>query len=92
MIDSNNLTFGLDTFGDIAYDEQTGERWNYTQSLRNIVEEGKLADQVGVDVFALGEHHRAEYVIFESRYSPSCLSNRDGKYYVRDWCDNIEFG
>lgn len=63
MIDSNNLTFGLDTFGDIAYDEQTGERWNYTQSLRNIVEEGKLADQVGVDVFALGEHHRAEYVI-----------------------------
>lgn len=63
MTDNNNLIFGLDTFGDIAYDERTGERWSYTQSLKNIVEEGKLADQVGVDVIALGEHHRAEYGI-----------------------------
>jgi len=63
MVDSNKLTFGLDTFGDMAYDDQTQERFNYGQSLRNIIEEGKLADQVGVDVIVLGEHHRSEYVI-----------------------------
>lgn len=63
MIDSNELIFGLDTFGDVAYDDQTQERLSYGQSLRNIVEEGKLADQLGIDVIALGEHHREEFSI-----------------------------
>lgn len=63
MLDSNKLVFGLDTFGDVAYDEQTEERLSYGQALRNIVEEGKLADQLGIDVIALGEHHRAEYAL-----------------------------
>jgi probable LLM family oxidoreductase len=33
------------------------------QRLRNLVEEIELADQVGLDVFGLGEHHRADYVV-----------------------------
>ena len=36
---------------------------SYSQSLRNIIAEGKLADEVGVDILALGEHHREEYAI-----------------------------
>lgn len=63
MINSNKLIFGLDTFGDVAYDEHTQERLGYGQSLKNTVEEGKLADQLGIDVIALGEHHREEYAI-----------------------------
>lgn len=63
MIDSNKLVFGLDTFGDVAYDEQMQERLSYGQALRNTVEEGKLADQLGIDVIALGEHHREEYAL-----------------------------
>ncbi|NWO00306.1 LLM class flavin-dependent oxidoreductase [Tetragenococcus halophilus] len=63
MVDNNKLVFGLDTFGDVAYDEQTQDRLSYGQALRNTVEEGRLADQLGIDVLALGEHHREEYAI-----------------------------
>lgn len=62
-MDTNKLQFGLDTFGEVALDSQTGERISFEQSLRNIVEEGKLAEKVGVDLIALGEHHREEYSI-----------------------------
>lgn len=58
-----NYEFGLDTFGDVAIDDRTNERFSYAESLRMIVEEGKLADQLGIDVLALGEHHREEYAI-----------------------------
>lgn len=57
------IQFGLETFGDVAYDDTTGDRLSYEQSLRNIVAEGILADKLGVDVFGLGEHHREEYSI-----------------------------
>lgn len=59
----DRIQFGLDTFGDVAHDSKTGERITYEESLRNIVEEGKLAEEVGVDILALGEHHRKEYSI-----------------------------
>ncbi len=52
------IQFGIDTFGDLAYDDKTKELLSYEQSLRNIIEEVKLADQLGIDVVALGEHHR----------------------------------
>lgn len=58
-----DVKFGLDTFGDVAIDDKTSLKMTYEQSLRYIVEEGKLAEQVGIDVFALGEHHRKEYSI-----------------------------
>ena len=57
------IQFGLDTFGDVAYDDNTKERISYEESLRMIIEEVKLADKLGIDVVALGEHHREEYSI-----------------------------
>jgi probable LLM family oxidoreductase len=53
------MELGLYTFADVAagHPEQAGER------LRNLVEEMELADQVGLDVFAVGEHHRADYAV-----------------------------
>ncbi|MBO6419053.1 LLM class flavin-dependent oxidoreductase [Enterococcus gallinarum] len=62
-INNKQLEFGLDTFGDLAFDDQSHQRISYSQSLRNIIAEGKLADEVGVDILALGEHHREEYAI-----------------------------
>lgn len=57
------IQFGLDTFGDVAYDDKTKERMSYEASLKMVVEEVKLADKLGIDVVALGEHHREEYSI-----------------------------
>jgi probable LLM family oxidoreductase len=50
------LEFGLDTFGDIGGDG-AGGRVSHAQTIRDVVEQGVLADQVGVDVFSIGEHH-----------------------------------
>jgi probable LLM family oxidoreductase len=50
------LVLGLDTFGDVTYDG-AGDPLSHAQTMRNVVEEGVLADQVGVDYFGIGEHH-----------------------------------
>lgn len=57
------MEIGLFTFGDIGTNPQTGQTVGAPERLRNIVEEITLADQVGVDVYGLGEHHRADYAV-----------------------------
>lgn len=58
----SEIAFGLDTFGDVATDDH-GQLLSHAASIRQVVAEGVLADQIGVDVIALGEHHRPEYSI-----------------------------
>lgn len=57
------MELGLYTFGDVGIDPVTGRRVGAAERLRNLVEEIVLADQVGLDVFGLGEHHRADYAV-----------------------------
>ncbi|WP_097233709.1 LLM class flavin-dependent oxidoreductase [Streptomyces zhaozhouensis] len=52
----------MDSFGDRPRDDR-GEVLSHAQAIRAAVTEAVLADQVGVDVVALGEHHRPEYAI-----------------------------
>ncbi len=54
--------FGLDTFGDVTAGSD-GQLLHQAQVIRNVVEEAVLADEVGVDVIGLGEHHRADFAI-----------------------------
>jgi probable LLM family oxidoreductase len=49
-------SFGLDTFGDRNSDTE-GNPVSHAQTIRNVVEEGVFAEQVGVDYFGIGEHH-----------------------------------
>lgn len=63
VLNINDIEFGLNTFGDIAYKDSNGELMNSSESLQNVLNEAKIADEVGVDIFALGEHHRKEYSI-----------------------------
>lgn len=55
-------TFGLDTFGDVGVDAD-GSPLSAAQTIREVVAEGVLADQVGVDYLGLGEHHREDFAI-----------------------------
>ena len=57
-----HLEFGLDTFGDVPEDD-SGTPVSYARAIRQVVDEAVLADTIGVDVIALGEHHRPEYSI-----------------------------
>jgi probable LLM family oxidoreductase len=56
------LELGLDTFGDVTAGPD-GELLPHAQVLRNLVAEGVLADQVGLDFFGVGEHHRADFAV-----------------------------
>ncbi|TCO42553.1 putative LLM family oxidoreductase [Kribbella antiqua] len=58
----SDLLFGLDTFGDIPEDDE-GRPVSDAAAIRQVVEEAVLADELGVDAIALGEHHRPEYAI-----------------------------
>jgi probable LLM family oxidoreductase len=57
-----NVELGLDTFGDVTVDD-AGGRTSDAQTLRDVVEQGVLADQVGLSAFNVGEHHRREFAI-----------------------------
>ncbi|GGR12690.1 oxidoreductase [Actinoplanes ianthinogenes] len=57
-----DLVLGLDTFGDVPEDD-SGTLVSQPVAIRQVVEEAVLADELGVDVIALGEHHRPEYSI-----------------------------
>ena len=54
---------GVGMFGDLAFDNETGKFADSQQKLQEILAEIKLADELGIDVFALGEHHRPDYVV-----------------------------
>lgn len=54
---------GVFSFVDRTADPLTGGRLSEEARLRNLLEEIELADQVGLDVVGVGEHHRSEYVV-----------------------------
>ena len=57
-----NLEFGLDTFGDVTDDEQ-GHPQSHARVIRDVVSEAVLADELGVDFFGVGEHHREDFAV-----------------------------
>src|SRR6185295_12813318 len=58
----SDLVFGLDTFGDVP-ENDSGTLVSHAVAIRQVLDEAILADEIGVDVFAVGEHHRPEYSI-----------------------------
>lgn len=56
------LLFGLDTFGDLPKHDD-GTLYSHPEAIRLVVEEAVLADQLGVDIFGVGEHHRPDFSI-----------------------------
>jgi alkanesulfonate monooxygenase SsuD/methylene tetrahydromethanopterin reductase-like flavin-dependent oxidoreductase (luciferase family) len=63
MIMTNfDVEFGLDTFGDVTHDSN-GQPESYAQVIRNVIKEAVLADEVGIDFFGIGEHHREDFAI-----------------------------
>ena len=57
------MELGLYTFGDVKRDPATGTTITPGQRLNDLLEEIVLADQVGLDVFGVGEHHRPDYAV-----------------------------
>lgn len=75
---TNSLEFGLDTFGDVTAG-QDGKSLPQAQVLRNVIAEAVLADQVKVDVFGIGEHHRPDFAVSAPEVLLGAIAARTGQ-------------
>ncbi len=57
------MEFGLIAFADMQPEMLPGRGINAHQRLKDLLEEIKLADELGLDVFGIGEHHRSDYAV-----------------------------
>jgi probable LLM family oxidoreductase len=56
------MELGIYTFVENTPDAETGKTLHPAKRLRNLMEEIELADQAGLDIVGIGEHHRSEYI------------------------------
>src|ERR687892_211579 len=54
---ATGMELGLSTFADLSSGVSSEQR------MRDLLEEARLADELGLDVFAIGEHHRPDFLI-----------------------------
>ena len=57
------IELGISTFGETTEIEGTGIIPAHDERIRNMIEEMKLADEVGLDLYAIGEHHREDFAV-----------------------------
>lgn len=57
------MELGLYTFADLSLTGINGKQQDTHQRFKNLLEEIKLADELGLDVFGIGEHHRPDYTV-----------------------------
>ncbi|AMD81016.1 luciferase [Mycoplasmopsis canis PG 14] len=57
------IELGISSFGETTKLEKTGKAISHDERIRNMIEEIELADKVGLDVYAVGEHHRDDFAV-----------------------------
>jgi probable LLM family oxidoreductase len=59
---AGQMQIGVDSFAAAISDPVTGQVLEPVDRMQHLLEEIELADRVGLDVFGIGEHHRAEFL------------------------------
>ena len=57
------MEIGITTFVENTPDPSTGKLLSPHERMKNLMEEIELADELGLDVFAVGEHHRPDFIV-----------------------------
>jgi probable LLM family oxidoreductase len=57
------MQIGVYSFAEMTADTATGKQVNAAERIRDLMEEIELADQVGLDLYAVGEHHRPDFAV-----------------------------
>jgi probable LLM family oxidoreductase len=76
-----NVDLGLDTFGDVTV-EDDGTPTTHAQTIRNVVEQAVLADEVGLSFFGVGEHHRREFAVSSPEVVLAAIAARTESIHV----------
>ena len=58
-----NLKLDISSFGETTPLEKTGKTISHDQRIRDLLKEIVLADHLGIDAFAIGEHHRKDFAV-----------------------------
>ena len=69
------LEFGLDTFGDVTAGPD-GALLPHAQVIRDVIAEGVLADELGIDAFGVGEHHREDFAVSSPEMVLAAIAGR----------------
>ena len=78
---TQTIELGVDTFGDVTIDD-TGKPVTQAQALRQVVDQGALADQVGLDFFCVGEHHRKDFSVAAPEVILAAIASRSKRIYL----------
>ena len=75
------LIFGVDTFGDLAFD--AGENpLSQAETIRRVVDEGMLAEEVGLEFFGIGEHHTNDWPMPAGDVVLAAIASRTANIHV----------
>lgn len=77
----SRFEFGLDTFGDVTVGAD-GTPKSHAEVLRDVVEEAVIAEQAGLDAFAVGEHHREDFSISAPEVILSAIAARTSRLWL----------
>jgi probable LLM family oxidoreductase len=78
---ATQLEFGIDTFGDVTVGPDR-QPVSQPEVIRNVVEQAVLADELGLDWFGLGEHHRADFAVTAPDVVLSAIAGRTRKIHL----------
>lgn len=82
MLDpGKRFELGLDTFGDVTL-ETDGSLVPQPRVIREVLEEAVLADRLGIDFFAVGEHHRADLAISAPEVVLAAIAARTNQIHL----------
>jgi probable LLM family oxidoreductase len=70
------MELGVVTFADTGADYDGSRLFSPQQRMKNLLEEAELADQVGLDVFGVGEHHREDFVTSSPQVALAAIAAR----------------
>src|SRR3954452_13883836 len=76
-----SVELGLDTFGDVTVGAD-GELKPHAQVLRDVVDEAVLADELGLDFFGVGEHHRADFAVSAPEVVLAAIAGRTSRIHL----------
>jgi probable LLM family oxidoreductase len=77
-----DLELGLDTFGDVTFDEDGRSLKPHARVLRDVVDEAVLADELGLDFIGVGEHHRADFAISAPEVVLAAIAGRTSRIHL----------
>src|SRR6187399_2206777 len=78
---AQTIELGLDTFGDVTAGPD-GQPLSQAQSLRNLVLQGELADQVGLAFIGVGEHHRPDFAVSAPEVVLAAIAARTSRIHL----------